>query len=104
MMGTSKALWQYDPASDTWTKKADYPFETFGAVGFSVNGKGYIGLSGTGFWKYDPNSDAWSKASDFKGGSRTGAKAFVIRDTAYVGLGTSSYTVYPQDIWTFSNN
>lgn len=40
-------FWEYDPAGNTWTKKADIPGTKMGRaypVGFSMNGKGYIGL------------------------------------------------------------
>jgi N-acetylneuraminic acid mutarotase len=103
-VGESKSFWQYDPNSDTWTRKADYPYATSSLVGFSINDKGYVGLGGAGneFWEYDPMSDTWYKMLNFKGGTRTAAKAFVINNTAYVGLGTSSWTVYPKDIWTLT--
>jgi N-acetylneuraminic acid mutarotase len=105
-VGISKALWQYDPSSDTWNKKADFPYETYGSVGFSLNNKGYIGLghAGSEFWQYDPEKDAWSKTVNFIPGFRTGAKAIVIDNKAYVGLGSPSWTVYPKDMWEFSAN
>lgn len=40
-------FWEYDPGTDKWTKKADIPGTVMGrayAVGFSMNGKGYVGL------------------------------------------------------------
>lgn len=40
-------FWEYDPANDSWTQKADLPGTKMGrayAVGFGMNGKGYVGL------------------------------------------------------------
>ena len=104
-VGVSKALWQYDPTTDSWIRRSDLPYATFSSVGFSMNGKGYVGLGGAAseFWEYNPTTDSWVKAPVFEGGGRTGAKAFVINNKAYVGLGTSTWTVYPKDIWEFTN-
>lgn len=40
-----KDLWRYAPSTNTWTKKTDFPGAPRAwAVGFSINGIGYIGL------------------------------------------------------------
>lgn len=56
-------FWEYDPAQNTWTKKADTGGgQRLLSTGFAAGGKGYIGL-GTGdyyeelmndFWEYTP--------------------------------------------------
>ena len=39
-----KDFWEYDPAANTWTQKADFGGTArYGAVGFSIGSKGYIG-------------------------------------------------------------
>ena len=39
-----KEFWEWDQATDVWTKKADYPGNSTGAVVcFSIGAKGYIG-------------------------------------------------------------
>ena len=39
-----KDFWEYDPAANTWTQKADFGGTARdGAVGFSIGSKGYIG-------------------------------------------------------------
>lgn len=58
-----KDFWKYDVATNTWTKKADYPgIAGFQAVGFSIGNFGYIGTgynfaSGPAkdFWEYCPD-------------------------------------------------
>ena len=61
-----KDFWEYDPAANTWSKKADFgdataPDETgrSASFGFSIGGKGYVGAGHDGsiyyrdFWEYD---------------------------------------------------
>ena len=44
MVATYKDFWEYDPATNTWTQKADFGGTTRSvAVGFSIGSKGYIG-------------------------------------------------------------
>lgn len=58
-----KDFWKYDVATNTWTRKADYPgIAGFQAVGFSIGDLGYIGTgynfaSGPAkdFWEYCPD-------------------------------------------------
>ena len=56
-----KDFWEYDPATDKWTRKADFDgTERSFAAGFSIGSKGYIGTGGNpgiyynDFWEYDP--------------------------------------------------
>lgn len=103
-----KFLWEYDPAYDSWTRKADFVENIMaGGIGFSVNGKGYVGLGWNStnfldkneFYEYDPGSNTWTKKADFTGGNRNNAIAFVINDKAYVGLGERN--TYYKDLWEF---
>ena len=58
-----KDWWEYDPASNSWTQKADFPTKTHGAVTFTVGNIGYIG-GGSGlngeFYGYNPQTNTWS--------------------------------------------
>ncbi|MDR1666447.1 MAG: hypothetical protein LBS03_01950 [Bacteroidales bacterium] len=85
------------------------------AVGFSVNGKGYVGTGWDGdegvmkdFWEYDPaksgQPDAWREIAPLPGVARYDATAFVLKGEAYV---TGGYTKgadkeYLQDLWKFT--
>ena len=62
MSKTLKDFWEYDPALNTWTQKADYGGTgRKNAVGFYIGSKGYIGTGWDGmgdsydkdFWEYD---------------------------------------------------
>jgi N-acetylneuraminic acid mutarotase len=58
-----KDWWEYDPASDTWTQRADFPVSTHGAVSFVVDNCPVVGggsALSTQFYKYDPNVNTWT--------------------------------------------
>jgi N-acetylneuraminic acid mutarotase len=58
-----KDWWQYDPASDTWTQKANFPVNNHGAVSFATSTRGYIGGGSSltnEFYEYNPITNTWS--------------------------------------------
>ncbi|MFD2966643.1 Kelch repeat-containing protein [Sphingobacterium bambusae] len=80
----------------TWTDITDFPGEARQmAVGFSINGKGYVGTGSTGsedlddFYSYDPATKVWTAIAPFPGRARYGAVAFTLGNFAYVGLGST---------------
>lgn len=55
--------WEYDPASDSWTQKANYPSQNYGAVCFVAAGKAHVGGGAffTGeFYAYSPLNNSWT--------------------------------------------
>ena len=92
-----KDFWEWDQATNVWTKKANYPgASTDGAVGFSIGTKGYIetGINyGTlhvtnEFWEYDPATDMWAEKSSVPGDyGRSYAVGFSIGTKGYIGTG-----------------
>src|SRR5713101_5953478 len=93
-------------AQDTWTQKADFGGAArFGAVGFSIGSKGYIGTGYDGayrkdFWEYDPGTNAWSQKADCCPPAREGAVGFSIGDKGYVGTGSFSHG-FKKDFWEY---
>jgi hypothetical protein len=86
-------FWEYDPATDAWTRKADFSGgELLNATAFSINSKGYVG-TGIGadlsndFWEYDPSTDNWTKKTSFGGTPRWAAVGFNIGSKGYIGTG-----------------
>ena len=93
-------FWEFDPMAHTWMKKGNFPGDPRkGAIAFSLNNKGYVGL---GFndkdnlkyhkdlWEYNPSGQgSWRKVKEFIGEGRGDAIAFAIEETgkAYVGIG-----------------
>lgn len=111
-------LYEYNPDTNRWTKKAGFPGgNRFGTVGFSVAGKGYIGLgvlkSNTGgpdvlmsdIWEFNPSTNTWIRKADFSGGPRGEAVAFSIQDKGYVTGGVGELgnfqTGLRNDLWEY---
>lgn len=104
-----KDFWEYDPSTNTWTKKADFAGGNRSyATGFSMNGKGYIGTGfgdgnsdGKDFWEYNPITDLWTKKADFAGAARYGATSFSINGKGYLGTGVSGNEA-KSDFWEYN--
>ena len=67
------------------------------ALGFSIADNGYLlfGITDDGdtlpdLLRYDPVLETWVSMAFFPGAKRTGAVAFTIGNTAYVGLGSNT--------------
>jgi N-acetylneuraminic acid mutarotase len=93
----SADLWQYDPAADTWTRKADFGGGARdGMLSFVVNDTAYVsgGFDGStiwnDFWKYDASKDQWIKIGNLPMGADLFASAFVINNKAYIATGEQS--------------
>src|SRR6185436_3814974 len=97
-------FWEYSPATDTWTQKANQPQPVGGAAAFSLNSKGYIvagwinGVQSNGVYEYDPLTNTWAAKNNFSGAVRYGTCNFVIGTKGYVGLG---YAPFQDDLWEY---
>jgi len=74
-------------------------------VGFSVNGKGYMGLGTNGnklntIWQYDPVGPTWTQMSNFPGQARQEAVSFQIGERVFVGTGSG--TTLLNDMWEYN--
>lgn len=104
--GTNKNdIWQYDPTSNTWTQKTNFPGAARqGAVAFRLGSKVYVG---TGYsttllrdmWEYDPATDTWTQKADFGGAARRGAVAFTLGGKGYVATGFDGTRL--KDLWEY---
>ncbi|GAB3929367.1 hypothetical protein GCM10028804_37850 [Larkinella terrae] len=109
----SKAVWEYEPTSDKWTKKKDFPGEArYRAFGTAYNGKGYL-MGGNAdnrgnlsdLWEYDAAADAWtqkaSAPSEIQGGSYSGQSYLVNGQLTFVNLGWNYFTYnFATQAWT----
>ena len=102
-----KDLWEYDPAADSWTAKANMPFMgRYYASGFSISAKGYIGLgiydsllgSAEDFYAWDQQTNTWSAETNFGGSYKCQATGFSIGGKGYIGTGSS----FNMDFWEFT--
>ncbi len=106
-------LWRYNESSDTWTEVSG-PSPIAGlqyAVGFALNGKGYIGLgrsvgnTKTSFYQYTPETDSWKFISDLPSDPRVKAHAFVANDKVYLMYGSEVSTNFGEridEVWEFT--
>ncbi len=91
-------FWCYNILDNTWRRNADFirKFDSskpvWGNFTFSLNEKGYLGVSQTAFavntfWEYNPSQDVWNPRSPLPSDAYTLNASFVINNEAYVGLG-----------------
>lgn len=110
---TTKAFWEYDPATDAWARKADFPGVARGfALGFALNGRGYMGLGVASvtpplslpvdLWSYDPAANAWTRQEDLPAAGRGMAVAFTLGSGAFLGLGNDASMRSLSDLWQFT--
>lgn len=87
-------LWEYDPSSNTWTQKTDFPGEGRAfANAIALDDKALVGL-GLGdsimgamyddFYTYDPVGNSWARTTDFPASKRFGAGNFGDEFLAYI--------------------
>ena len=87
-----KDVWEYDPATNSWTQKADFGGGLrYQCAAFSIDGVAYMGTGRNdldtyekAFWKFNPLSNMWSQISDFPGQERRGASGFTINNDCSV--------------------
>ncbi|MBK9192040.1 MAG: T9SS type A sorting domain-containing protein [Crocinitomicaceae bacterium] len=104
-------FWEYDPLTNGWTQKANYPgaggFGVYYAGSFVADNKGYVtcgkyGPSAYAFdlWEYKPSTDSWSQRANFPGGVRYAVTALSINNKGYVGMGIDQ-DLYRKDWWEY---
>jgi N-acetylneuraminic acid mutarotase len=102
-----KDWWQYDPASDSWTQKADFPVSGHGVTAWGTETRGYVGggssLNGE-FYCYNPVTNAWTSIAScpFSPGDVQG---FSVQNKGYVLSGNSIAEYDPTtNTWTMKAN
>ena len=95
-------LLEYDPNTDAWTPKAPIPQGiTMFAMGFAVNGKGYlVGGVNSSFvyksavWEYDPVLNQWTAKAPFIAGKYADGFGMTIGNKGYILCGDDSLYAY----------
>lgn len=95
--------WEYDPASCTWTQKADYIGNGGnGELGAQAMGLETIGFVGIGeldkysFYRYEPQTNSWTQVSSVASGT-------LFQDTDEMVIGHKGYflNLYNGRIWEY---
>jgi len=100
-------LWEYNSITDEWTEKASFGEPRVCGVGFSINGKGYIGLGSINnnetndFWEYNPLINMWTEINSFPGVGRNTAVGLVADSKGYIITGGNDESMMPVDFWEF---
>ena len=104
-----KDFWMYDPVSDSWERKADFPINSTDGCGcFVADNTIYVtsGMDGAGFggdtWKYIPltgQPGSWVKLNPFGGLIRAAGIACATNEHCYFGTGYRTYNV--NDWWEY---
>ncbi|TFH35255.1 MAG: hypothetical protein E4G95_07125, partial [Bacteroidia bacterium] len=103
-------VWMYDPITGLWVRKNDFPgIARAAAVGFSIRGKGYMGLGWDNsqrlddMWEYGSITDTWTRiAQDYPGGRTSSAFVFVIDEAAYIGTGVKGTLTRVNSVYRFN--
>lgn len=92
--------WEYDPATNAWTQKADYMGGIcYHPAGFAIGNYGYVGTgrihpsSNTltaNFYRYDPATNSWVQKASLPGLARRGAVGFELGGYGYLGTGETT--------------
>ena len=88
-------VWEYDPLTNVWTQKNNFPGSRNGISGFVINDTAYYGLGFntpsntyyTDFYRYDAAGDQWIPVANFPGLPRYLSMGFAVGDTGYLGSG-----------------
>jgi N-acetylneuraminic acid mutarotase len=80
----TRSLFRYDPATDTWSLRADMPRVTSGGSTVAIDGKLYVYVAygpdhstGAALYRYDPSTNQWATRA-VPPAVRTGAAATVL--------------------------
>jgi hypothetical protein len=100
--GCQTDFWEWDQATNTWSQKASFiGAAVYGAVGFSIGSKGYIGTGYSSttsvhneFYEWDQASNTWTQKANFGGAARYQATGFSIGTMGYIGTGSAG-----NDFW-----
>lgn len=99
----SKQLWEYNAATDAWSRKSDYPgIYRYDQVAFTIDNLAYAGLgrynAGGGneawvndIWEYNAANDTWMRKADYAGVNRYNRTGIGLNGKGYVGIGGLPY-------------
>jgi hypothetical protein len=97
IVGNNSKVYEYDPTTNQWTTKNDFPVlvndilglsfrDDITVAGASANGKGYFGIGYTGrFFEYDAPTDTWTEKAPYPVTDERRMHTFGLADKIYAG-------------------
>jgi N-acetylneuraminic acid mutarotase len=102
-----KDWWQYDPASDSWTQKADFPVSGHGVTAWGTETHGYVGGGSAltnQFYCYNPVANEWTTIANCPL-SPGDVQGFSVQNKGYVLSGNSIAEYDPTtNAWSLKAN
>ncbi len=102
-------FYEYNPLTNAWTQKANYPYARGGASAFVLSNCAYVGtgldndlLYNNNLWKYDPTIDSWISIANLGTTKRNAGIGFAIGNKGYMGFGAGTNSNYMNDLWEYS--
>ncbi|MBK6540208.1 MAG: T9SS type A sorting domain-containing protein [Flavobacteriales bacterium] len=103
----NNALWQYDPVTDQWTQKADYPTDPArGGIAMVIDGvpyarSGWNGVSTFTDWnRYDVATDSWVLMNEPTGDPGAYAGVFTLNGKGYAACGSGAVAEH-NELWSY---
>lgn len=103
-----KDWWEYDPASDTWTQKADFPVSTHGCVAFVVDNCPVVGggsALSTQFYKFNTATNTWGQIANCILPNPGDSQGFAVNNQGFVYQANQLAKYNPNtDSWSLCTN
>ncbi len=110
--GNGNDVWQYDPATLTWSQVSNFPGAArYYSASFVINNDAYVCTGNTDGdfyndvkenWQYDQTTNTWIQKTNFPGKARAAAVAGAINGMGYVGTGAGNNKVSTSDWWQYN--
>jgi N-acetylneuraminic acid mutarotase len=100
--------WEYDPSSDSWSQRANYPVANYGATSFVVNGHPCVGggaaLDGQ-FYQFNPLENTWTAIAPCPFFNPGDTQGFSVNNKGYVYVAQQMAAYDPSsNSWSLTAN
>jgi|GEM_PF-2113663 len=104
----SSSFYEYDPATNAWTPKANSPIPLYATFQFVINGIGYVAAGATSggaivntVYSYDPSTNTWQQKNTYPGTPAQNGVGFSLNGKGYAFGGFTSGSNVTSDMWEY---